>query len=322
MTDKEKYIEFCEKHPEIPLFQQAWWQACVAGERAWNVILIEENQEIVAFMPYMLVKKLWFRMILQPLLSQCNGIWIKDGLPNAQVETIVERVYQKVEELNVAWFQQFFPKNFKILSPFEKNGYECISRRTFVLLDLQREESELFKSFSSAKQRQIRKAQRNGIVVREGAMAAKSFLYFHDFCLSQKGERNMNRQSVELTLCREAVKRGQGTILWAVNEEDKAQATLFLVWDRRSAYYLIPTYRQDGKTTGASSLLVWEAIRYARNLGLQVFDFEGGNQENIARSYAQFGTTSVEYPMVERMNSGVLRVGRRVLQSIHRTYKK
>lgn len=313
MTDKEKYIEFCGKHPEIPLFQQAWWQASVAGERAWNVILIEENQEIVAFMPYMLVKKMWFRMMLQPLLSQCNGIWIKEGLSDKKVEAVVEQVFQKIEKLNVAWFQQFFPKDFKAFRIFEQNGYECTCRRTFVLSDLQREESDLFKSFSSAKQRQIKKAQRNGIVVREGPVAARSFVSFHNFCLTQKGEQNMNRQSVELNLCQEAVKRGQGTILWAVDEEDRAQAALFLVWDRRSAYYLIPTYRQDYKTSGASTLLVWEAIRYARNLGLQVFDFEGGNQENIARSYAQFGTTSVEFPMVERMNSGVLRVGRRVM---------
>ena len=123
----------------------------------------------------------------------------------------------------------------------------------------------------------------------------------------------MNRQSVELNLCQEAVKRGQGTILWAVGEENRSQAALFLVWDSRSAYYLIPTYRQDCKTTGASSLLVWEAIRYAHNLGLQFFDFEGGNQENIARSYAQFGTTSVEYPNVERVSSGVLKLGLRAL---------
>ncbi len=313
MTDKEKYIEFCGRNTEIPLFQQAWWQACVAGERAWNVILIEEEQEIVAFMPYMIVKKLCFRMILQPLLSQCNGIWIKEGMTKEQEATIVKRVYQKVAELNVAWFQQFFPKNFKTLSIFKQNGYECTCRRTFVLFDLQREESELFKSFSSAKQRQIKKAQRNGVVVREGATASKSFLYFHNFCLSQRGERNMNRQSVELNLCQEAVKRGQGTILWAVGEENRSQAALFLVWDSRSAYYLIPTYRQDCKTTGASSLLVWEAIRYARNLGLQFFDFEGGNQENIARSYAQFGTTSVEYPNVERVSSGVLKLGLRAL---------
>ncbi len=313
MTEKEKYIEFCEKHPAIPLFQQAWWQACVAGERAWNVILIEENHEIVAFLPYVIVKKLWFRMILQPLLSQCNGIWIKEGLSVKQIEAVVEQVYQKIEKLNVAWFQQFFPKQFCHLSVFEQNGYECTWRKTFVLCDLQRDETELFKSFSSAKQRQIRKAQRNGIVVREGALAARSFVSFHNFCLAQKGERNMNRQTVEMNLCQEAVKRGQGTILWAVDEEDRAQAALFLVWDIRSAYYLIPTYRQDYKMSGASSLLVWEAIRYARNWGLQVFDFEGGNQENIARSYAQFGTTSVEYSVVECMNSGALRVTLRVM---------
>ena len=64
-------------------------------------------------------------------------------------------------------------------------------------------------------------------------------------------------------------------------------------------YYLIPCYREQYKDSGASALLVLEAIKLAREKGV-AFDFEGSMIRGIAQHYKQFGSIATTYYSVER----------------------
>jgi hypothetical protein len=63
-------------------------------------------------------------------------------------------------------------------------------------------------------------------------------------------------------------------------------------------YYLIPCYDQKYKDSGASALLVLEAIKLARQKGV-AFDFEGSMIRGVANHYKQFGSTRTIYYSVE-----------------------
>jgi len=72
---------YAKKENSIPLFCQDWWMDAVCLDE-WDVLLVEEKGQIVAALPYHLRKKLGFRCIVQPQLTQYNGIWIrKSRLP-------------------------------------------------------------------------------------------------------------------------------------------------------------------------------------------------------------------------------------------------
>ncbi|MCQ2208902.1 MAG: GNAT family N-acetyltransferase [Paludibacteraceae bacterium] len=305
MTNKEQYHSFCCQHAEIPLFQQAWWMECVSGKNDWDVLLeLDNDNRIIAFLPYMIVRKYGFRLILQPLLSQCNGIWIS---PKANdKEAIIQKFIHKIEALKPHWFMQFFPSSAQTDIWGNKN-YIINQRHTYVIENLSNSSDSIFKSFSTAQQRQIRKAGKNGINILEDS-SAEDFYQYHSFCLAQRGEKNLNSPNVEITLCQEAFKRGLGTILYAKDINNKTIAALFLVWDATTAYYLIPTFDYDQKTSGASSLLVWHAIRLAKEKGLKRFDFEGSMQNSIANFYKQFGSTEVCYPQIEKTNHPFIRL--------------
>jgi hypothetical protein len=64
-------------------------------------------------------------------------------------------------------------------------------------------------------------------------------------------------------------------------------------------YYLIPCYDPQYKSSGASALLVLEAIKLAQRLGV-AFDFEGSMIKGIANHYKQFGSTATYYYSVEK----------------------
>ena len=64
-------------------------------------------------------------------------------------------------------------------------------------------------------------------------------------------------------------------------------------------YYLIPCYDPQHKDSGASALLVLEAIKLARQQNV-AFDFEGSMIKGVANHYKQFGSTRALYYGVEK----------------------
>lgn len=312
LQSKSIYHQLCDIHPEIPLFLQAWWMEMVCLGKDWDVILIRNNSgDIVAFMPYLLVKKWGFRMVLQPLLSQTNGVWIFYNGNESDDEKIVlnkmvaDALEKELKRLNLDWYFQYFHPQSSIPNILRERGFLVSSRQTFVIPDIS-DEKKLMNSFSSAKQRQIRKAIRNNLRV-DFTMNPEDFVLFHTACLNQKGENNFHAPEVEISLCREAINRSQGAIIRVLDNENNLHSALFFVWDASTAYYLIPAIDSNYRSSGASSLMVWAAIKMVRNR-VKRFDFEGSMDENIARSYKQFGTERVEYAKVERVNSIFIRL--------------
>jgi len=55
--------------------------------------------------------------------------------------------------------------------------------------------------------------------------------------------------------------RGARTMLFAYDDADRVHAVAYVVRDRRTAYYLMGGGDPQLRTSGASSLLLWEAIR-------------------------------------------------------------
>jgi hypothetical protein len=73
----------------------------------------------------------------------------------------------------------------------------------------------------------------------------------------------------------------------------------YLVGDRRTTYYLMGGGDPQLRTSGAGSLLMWEAIRRARAVS-QVFDFEGSMLRPVERFFRAFGGRQTPYPHVSR----------------------
>jgi hypothetical protein len=60
------------------------------------------------------------------------------------------------------------------------------------------------------------------------------------------------------------------------------------VWDQERVYYLVGGNDPDLRSTGGSSLVLWDGIRLAGSLGLR-FDFEGSMIKPIEKFFRGFG---------------------------------
>jgi hypothetical protein len=90
-------------------------------------------------------------------------------------------------------------------------------------------------------------------------------------------------------------------MFFAQDAEGRVHAVLYLVWLGNTAYDLMSGADPEIRGSGAGSLLVWEAIRFAATVTSR-FDFEGSMVESIERFFRAFGARQVAYSRVTRMS--------------------
>jgi hypothetical protein len=94
------------------------------------------------------------------------------------------------------------------------------------------------------------------------------------------------------------------TLLFAVDARERVHAAAFLVHDTDVTYLLTSGVDTELRSSGAQSLLVWEAIRHAAARS-RSFDFAGSMIESVERFNRGFGARQYPYLFVKRTRPGV-----------------
>jgi len=311
---KERYKTFCDEHPEIPLFMQYWWMEAANIGKEWDVLFYEENNKIKASFVYLIVKKLNFKFILQPMLSQYSGLWI-DYQPDItsteklSVENkIMSNLIEQIENLKFTYFEQNFHYSVANWLPFHWKNYRQTTRYTYQIKDIKNLKN-VYDSFSYAKQKHIKKNNDNLQI--DISVSAEDFFYFHKECLKQKGKGIEYSLHLFLTIYNEAIRREQGLIVAIKDKNQNLHSALFVVWDKKSAYSLISAINPKFKFDGTSTKMFWEAIKLVSNK-TEIFDFEGSMTEGVAKSFQQFGTQQIPYFNISKSKSFIFDVALRL----------
>jgi hypothetical protein len=93
--------------------------------------------------------------------------------------------------------------------------------------------------------------------------------------------------------------RDARAMLFAQDERDRVHAVSYAIWDGHAAFYLLGGGDPELRTSGASSLLMWESIMRARSV-TDVFDFEGSMIKPVERFFRSFGGRQTPYLRVSR----------------------
>jgi lipid II:glycine glycyltransferase (peptidoglycan interpeptide bridge formation enzyme) len=93
----------------------------------------------------------------------------------------------------------------------------------------------------------------------------------------------------------------------AKDEKGNPIASLLLVWDDESAYYLAGAVDPDNKNTGAMSLLMWTAILFSSSV-TNAFNFEGSMIEPVERFFRSFGAKQTPYFEIRKTDSKLLKL--------------
>ena len=286
MTKKEIYRELCKYEKSVPIFSKDWWMDTVCGENNWDVLLVEKGEQIVASLPCYLRKRGKRRYITQPPLTQTNGIWIKYP-PNqkyckklAYEKKVMTEIINQLDELNLDYYNQNFHYSITNWLPFYWKGFKQTTRYTYVIDDIENLD-EVYENFECSIRNKIKKAKKINIKI-----VSKDDI--ETFYMINK--KTFDRQNIAIPYSLKLIERLDNTLkgkkarkmFFAVDENKKIHSVLYLIWDSISSYVHMVGEDPELRNSGAGILLVWESIKYTKNiLHLNVYDFVGSMIEPI-----------------------------------------
>ena len=116
-------------------------------------------------------------------------------------------------------------------------------------------------------------------------------------------------ESVLKNLLKTAISRNQCKWFIAQDEKEQNHAGVLIVWDENSAYYLLGGSDPNLRNSGAMSLCMWEAIKFASTVAKK-FDFEGSMIESVERFFRAFGAEQKPYFHITKTPSYILRMAK------------
>jgi hypothetical protein len=282
------------------IFEQPWWLDSVAPG-AWNEVVIRRGGEVVARLPYARRRRFGLETIVQPPLTQTLGPWLATG--EGKYARRLENENRLLGELIEALppfdiFRQNLSTGLTNWLPFHWAGFQATVRYSFRiedLTDLDRVQSE----FQDHIRRAIRKAQRTVEIVDDCSLDELLRLDAQTF--ARRGRAQTHTDAVA-RLDAACAARDARRILAAVDAHGRTHAVLYVIWDDRTMYALINAADTELRSSGANSLLYWEAIRLAARVS-RVFDFEGSMVEPIARFFRAFGGRQAPYFLVTKASA-------------------
>jgi len=302
-SDKDKYCELCEQEP-VPLFMQAWWMDAVCVNGSWEVFLYEKDGKIIAAMPFHVRKKFGLKFIIEPQLTQHSGIWI-DYPVNISLrkryeleKRVCNYFIEQLEKYGFAYYQQTFHYSFTNWQPFYWKGFKQTTRYTFMIEDIANPQ-DIYNNFGYGKKQHIRKAAEKLQI--NFTTSPEEFFAHHAQNLAAIGDKITYSKDLLVSIYETVKARNQGFIIAACDKHE-IHAALFVVWDQHSAYDLLSSIHIQYRSSGASSLVVMEAIK-ALTDKTKIFDFEGSMLEPVAESFLQFSNRIASYNEITKSSS-------------------
>lgn len=290
MTNKEKYLIFCELC-YVPIYSQPWWMDAICLPENWDVWIYENNNEVIAAMPYYKETRGQYRYITKAPLTQNNGIIFKYpvGISDIKKQAFEEKIINKACEflcsIEIDVYEQQFPYSFTNYLPFYWNDYQAIPRYTYVIksgLD----KLEIWNHLSSNYRKNIKKGIKNGFYSEE--IDIKEFYQYHEKVFLKQGKKCPFSYELWERLCNECYVRDQGKMMCFKDCSNNILSLLFLVWDDKSMYHLLGGSMPEFQHLETYNALTWNAILQSRERGL-AYDFEGSMIKNISKSFREFG---------------------------------
>lgn len=315
-SNAERWAAHCDVADDVPLFCKAWWLDCVCGTGDWDVAIVDEGGEIKAALPFRLHRPKKVLHLAMPLYTPYLGPYLR--IAKVKYDEVLGETHELLEKCivqlpsNASTDLRLFPEFLDGL-PFLWHGYSVLTSWTYrVDLSLFEEEAHWLKMSGRART-EIRKAANSSRLTVTAASP--------DVLLEQY-KKTWARQGLSLPcpedffyrLCNVCFEHDAAMAIKACDPAGNTHAAIFCVWDNQSAYYLIGGADPELRSSGATSLLIWEAIKYFKAEGLSFFDFEGSSIKPIEAFFRTFGAVQTLCLRVQKVNSRKVRAARALKQ--------
>ncbi|HON18880.1 MAG TPA: GNAT family N-acetyltransferase [Salinivirgaceae bacterium] len=307
-----EYRKFFSQIPAPPIFYEPWWLDSLCGSENWIGLVVQSGNVVKAVWPLQKTTYRFGRIYYsQPPFTPYLGILF--NYPPEQ-KTCTRLAFEKdvVNEMlaqlgEFAHLGQTFHPSFRNWLPFYWNGFSQTTLYTYKIQNITNTDL-VFRNFQENIRREIRKAQRLGVVVRQISDVDLIYAMLRKTMTRQAREMSFTKNTLD-RLLKMGMEHSCLKTFGVFDAEEKCHAVSIIVWDKHTAYYLLGGGDPDLRNSGATSLLLWEAIRFA-STKVQTFDFEGSMIEPIERFFRAFGAEQIDYFSISKTNKSEKQIQR------------
>ena len=277
--DRQKWDDLMAAHG--PIYAYSWYLDVVHPN--WEVLVLDDYD---AVMPITGGKKFGVHYLFQPFFVQQLGIVSKFPL-SPEIQTS---------------FLQAIPEKYRFceIRLNENNTFvgniQGVDGHRNVVLDLNRPYETIRANYHTNTKRNLTKAESNGLELTDGTELKEIITLFRE----NRGLRVKawgEEEYVTLTQLYEAARHNHHAFIVGVKRRETKELLcggLFMTTPHR-VVFLFSGCSEQGKQLQAMSLMMDGVIQ--RYVGQTVlFDFEGSDDDNLARFYLGFGGEERSYP--------------------------
>ena len=304
----EEWDRFVDDSPQGCVFCRSWWLEAVCPQ-GFEILVLRKGGGIVAGMPLVTLRKWGYTFVCMPQLTQTLGPLLApsnrqtyEGRLSYEMD-LLESLVEAIPDFG--YFSVRFHSGLTNWLPFYWAGYKQTTLYSYVLTDLT-DLDQVFSGFAHMKRKNIKKAEKL-VEVRED-LSAEDFYANHAMTL-HKQELSISYSYELFKSIYDAAHRNHAGKTWyAVDDQQNIHAAIFVVFDRKSAYYLISSIDPDYRNSGAATLLLRDAIVHVSQ-HTKRFDFEGSMIRGVECSFRRFGAAQTPYFQLTKANSLLLKMG-------------
>ena len=251
----------------------------------WEALATEDYAYV---MPLPLKKKWGISYLIHPIWVQQLGVFSAQEVTTEIFSAFRRRIPYLMYDFNVNYLNR-----------------ECVSNCSLVKINLiipyNKDINTIRKGYNSNTKRNISKAQKAGLTIREVKIEEFVSLWKSENATMRWDLHTTIQPLVEAAFSQFSILNSQfQPCLFGVYKDDQLIAALFGMQTRERFIYLIPVSNQAGKEHSAMFLLVdyiLENICCPHGL---TFDCEGSMIEGVARFYRGFGAVEQPYASISR----------------------
>jgi hypothetical protein len=280
--DKTKWDHCIDNAGNGLIYAYSWYLDIMS--KHWDALVLNDYETV---MPLTWNKKYRIHYLYQPFLTAQLGVFGK-------------RVTDKI----CGDFIQSIPSKFRYIDislnsghiSGAPSGYSLL--RLNHLLDLNKPYEQLYNNYRENIQRNIKKAMQAGCKTEKGFNSKRVI----ELAVQQmKGHSKETTENVN-RFCQlyHLLEPQQKAITYGISMQNELLASCVFFFSHNRAYYILVGNHPNGKTIGASHMLIDSFIKDHAGKDM-LLDFEGSDIPGLASFYQSFGADKIAYPQL-RLN--------------------
>ena len=295
--DREHYEKCAKEYGTI--FNSLDWLS-IFGDKVHIYGIYDKGGVLIGGFNLYKEKKYGFSVYSNPPFTPAIGPFLK---VNAQNPVSVMDTWKKtltlmadfIEKLPYSVVSFLLNRNIIDMQPFIWKKFKVNPVYTY-LLNLSVSIEDIWKRMSNERRKNINKARKDGLhVTKITDYEIIKALVLKTYSRQMKGIKEFYLNKILFDFA-----NSNNSFAFVTYGNDNAFACSFCVYDFDTAYYLLGGYNHKNKHHGAGTLSMWESIKYAKELGLKYFDFEGSMVPKIERYFRGFGGQLTPYYRVNK----------------------